>query len=94
MPSLEEVKAFVRLHLKQRAYDYPARDEGLDVVSLGYEPAAFEKTIRAFGDRYDVVEQERVTYNGASRPMLSVGHEVSASSASASSAAVAGCRQT
>lgn len=72
MPSLEDVRAFARLHLKERAYDYPARDEALGVVSLGYEPDAFTATIESFGDRYDVVEAARVAYQGVSRPMLSV----------------------
>jgi predicted deacylase len=67
-----EVRAFVRLHLKQRAYDYPARDEGLGVVGLGYDPDAFEQTIRAFGDRYDVVEEARIAYRDTARPILSV----------------------
>jgi predicted deacylase len=71
-PSLEEVRAFVRRHLKQRAYDYPARDEGLGVVSLGYEPDAFERRVRAFADRYDVVEEARLAYGDTTRPMLSV----------------------
>ena len=72
VPSMEEVRAFVRLHLKQRAYDYPARDEGLGVVPLGYEPDAFEQSVRAFGDRYDVVEQARVSYRDTTRPIFSV----------------------
>jgi hypothetical protein len=72
VPSLEELRAFVRLHLRQRAYDYPAPDEALGVVSLGYDPAAFEATIRAFGDRYDIVEETRVTYRDTARPILCV----------------------
>ncbi len=72
MPSMEELRSFVRLHLKQRAYDYPAPDEGLGVVPLGYEPDAFEQTVRAFGDRYDVVEAGRVSYLDNTRPILSV----------------------
>jgi predicted deacylase len=72
VPGMGEIRAFVRLHLKQRAHDYPARDEGLGVVGLGYDPDAFDKTIRSFGDRYDVVEEGRVAYRGAARPILSV----------------------
>ena len=72
MPTLDELRAFVRLHLKQRAYDYPAPDEGLGVVPLGYEPDAFEQAVRAFGDRYDVVEEARVAYRDTTRPILSV----------------------
>jgi predicted deacylase len=68
----EEVQAFVRLHLKQRAYDWPAPDEGLGVVPIGYEPEAFEQAIRAFADRFDVVEEARVAYRSTSRPILSV----------------------
>lgn len=69
---MEEVRAFVRLHLKQRAYDHPAPDEGLGVVPIGYEPEAFEEAVRSFADRYDVVEEARVTYRDTSRPILSV----------------------
>jgi hypothetical protein len=68
----EEVQAFVRLHLKQRAYDWPAPDEGLGVVPIGYEPDAFERAVRSFADRYDIVEEARVAYRGKSRPILSV----------------------
>ena len=69
---IEKLRAFVQLHLKQRAYDYPARDEGLGVVPLGYEPDAFEQAVRAFADRYDVVEEARVAYGDTTRPILSV----------------------
>ena len=65
------MRAFGRLHLKQRAYDWPAPDEGLGVVPLGYEPEAFEQAVRAFDDRYDVVEEARIAYRGATRPILS-----------------------
>jgi hypothetical protein len=70
--SVAELRAFVRLHLKQRAYDWPAPDEGLGVVPIGYEPEAFERAVRAFADRYDIVEEARVAYRGTTRPMLSV----------------------
>jgi hypothetical protein len=72
MPSLDDLRLFARFHLKQRAYDHPAQDTELGVVSLGYEPEAFEAAVRAFGDRYDVVEEARVAYQGTTRPILSV----------------------
>jgi hypothetical protein len=72
MYTLEEVKAFGRLHLKQRAYTWPAPDEGLGVVPIGYEPDEFEAAVRAFGDRYDIVEEGRVSYRDTTRPILSV----------------------
>ena len=72
MPVIDRLRAFVRLHLKQRAYDHPAPDEDLGVVPIGYEPDAFEGAVRSFGDRYDVVEAARMTYRGTSRPILSV----------------------
>jgi hypothetical protein len=72
VPTLKDVPDFVRLHLRQRAYDHPAQDEGMGVVPLGYEPDAFEASIRAFADRYDVAELGRVSYRGTSRPILSV----------------------
>jgi hypothetical protein len=67
-----ELSALVRLHVKQRAYDWPAPDEGLGVVSLGYDPDAFAATIRSFGDRYDVVEEATVAYKDTTRPIFSV----------------------
>jgi predicted deacylase len=75
---MQELRSFVQLHLKQRAYDHPAPDEGLGVVPLGYEPDAFEQAVRAFGDRYDVVEQGRVAYRDTTRPILSVSSRTSA----------------
>jgi hypothetical protein len=72
MWSRSELRAFVDLHLKQRAHDWPAPDEGLGVVPIGYEPDAFEREVRAFEDRYDIVEETRLSYRGTSRPMLSV----------------------
>jgi predicted deacylase len=70
--SSEEVKAFVRLHLKQRAYDYPAPDSSLGVVPIGYDPDAFARTIRGFDDRYDIVEEARVSYLDTNRSIFSV----------------------
>jgi hypothetical protein len=70
--TLQELRVFARLHLRQRAYDHPAQDQEMGVVSLGSEPEAFERDIRAFGDHYDVTEAARVSYRGTSRPILSV----------------------
>lgn len=72
MVTKAELKALVLLHVKQRAYDWPAPDEGLGVVSLGYDPDAFADAIRAFSDRYDVVEAATVAYKGTTRPIFSV----------------------
>lgn len=72
MPTLAEVRQFARYHLVRRVYDHPAQDAELGVVSLGYEPEAFEREVRAFSDRYDVSERARVTYRGTSRPILEV----------------------
>jgi hypothetical protein len=72
VPTLQELRVFARLHFKQRAYDHPAQDQELGVVPLGYEPEAFERTIRSFADRYDVAEEARLTYRDTSRPVLSV----------------------
>lgn len=72
MPTLQDVKVFAKLHLKQRAYDWPAPDEDMDVVPLGYEPEAFEAAVRAFDGRYDVAEVARVAYKDTTRPILSV----------------------
>jgi hypothetical protein len=77
--SRSELRAFVDLHLKQRAHDWPAPDEGLGVVPIGYEPEAFEREVRTFEDRYDIVEEARLAYRGTSRPMLSVSSRNAAS---------------
>jgi predicted deacylase len=69
---MQELRVFAQLHLKQRAYDHPAQDEGMGVIPLGYEPEAFERSVRAFADRYDVVEATRVSYRDTTRPILSV----------------------
>lgn len=72
MPTLAELRQFARYHLVRRVYDHPAQDAELGVVSLGYEPDAFEREVRAFSDRYDVSERARMTYRGDSRPILEV----------------------
>ena len=72
VPTLQDVRHFARLHLKQRAYDHPAQDEDMGVVPIGYEPESFEQAVRAFADRYDVVEEGRVAYRDTTRPILSV----------------------
>lgn len=72
MVTKAEITSLVRLHVKQRAYDWPAPDEGLGVVSLGYDPDAFADEIRSKADRYDVVEELTVSYRDTVRPILSV----------------------
>jgi hypothetical protein len=72
VPTMQELRVFARLHLRQRAYDHPAQDAEMGVVSLGYDADAFEQAVRAFGDRYDVEEEARVSYRGTTRPILSV----------------------
>lgn len=72
VPSLAEIRQFAKYHLVRRVHDHPARETELDVVPLGYEPDAFEKAVRAFDGRFDVREEARVSYRGASRPILSV----------------------
>lgn len=72
MPTLAELRQFARYHLIRRVHDHPARETELGVVSLGYEPEAFEREVRAFGDRFEVREALRVSYRDASRPVLDV----------------------
>ncbi len=72
VPTYRELRAFVRLHLLRRAYDHPARDEDLGVVSLGYEPEAFEAQLQAFEGRFTVREAAAVTYGGARRAIFDV----------------------
>lgn len=72
MPTLKDLRLFAQYHLVRRVHDHPARDAEMGVVSLGYEPVAFEASVRAFSDRYEVVEEGRVEYRGVRRPILSV----------------------
>lgn len=53
-------------------YDYPARDPEMDVVTIGYDPDAFEAELRAFEGRFSVREALRVTYRKTSRPVFEV----------------------
>lgn len=72
MPTLAELRQFARYHLIRRVHDHPARETELGVVSLGYDPEAFEREVRAFGDRFEIGEALRVSYRGVSRPVLDV----------------------
>lgn len=72
MPTLKEVRLFAQYHLVRRVHDHPAKDKEMGVVSLGYEPHAFEAAVRAFSDRFDVKEEGKVAYRGEHRPILSV----------------------
>jgi hypothetical protein len=72
VPTLKELRLFAQYHLFRRVHDHPARETELGVVSLGYEPRAFESELRAFEGRFDVKEEGRVTYRGEERPILSV----------------------
>lgn len=72
VPTLAELRLFAQYHLLRRVHDHPARDTELGVVSLGYEPLAFEAQIRALGGRFDVREQARVSYQGRERPIFSI----------------------
>lgn len=44
----------------------------MEVVTIGYDPAAFEAEVRAFEGRFIVREALRVSYGGASRPVLDI----------------------
>lgn len=72
MPTLAEIRLFAKYHLLRRVHDHPARETELGVVSLGYEPEAFEAEIRAQAEHFDVRELARVAYRGVRRPMFSV----------------------
>lgn len=72
IPTVRELRQFARYHLVRRAFDYPARDPEMQVVSLGYDPGAFERALRASSERFELEELVRVTYRAASRPMFSV----------------------
>lgn len=72
MPTLTELRLFAKYHLYRRAEDHPSRENELGLVSLGYEPVAFEAEVRARADRFDVVEAARIAYRGVDRPILAV----------------------
>jgi Succinylglutamate desuccinylase / Aspartoacylase family len=68
VPTLTELRQFARYHLLRRAHDHPAREQELGVVSLGYDPAQFEREVRAFdGAGFAVSERARVEYRGVQR---------------------------
>jgi len=72
VPTLAELQQFARYHLVRRVYDHPARDPELEVVTLGYDPKAFEAEVRSFEGRFAVREALRGSYRGASWPVLEV----------------------
>lgn len=73
MPTLHELRQFARYHLVRRVHDHPAREQELGVISLDYDPDAFEQQIRSFdGDGFTVAELARVAYRSRSRPILRV----------------------
>jgi hypothetical protein len=73
VPTLTELKQFARYHLLRRAHDHPARERELGVVSLGYDPAQFERELRAFdGAGFTVRERAKVEYREAQRGIFRV----------------------
>ncbi len=73
MPTLHELRQFARYHLFRRVHDHPAREQELGVISLDYDPDAFEQQIRSFdGEGFSVAELARVAYRATTRPILRV----------------------
>lgn len=72
MPTVAELRLFAQYHLLRRVHDHPARDTELGVVSLGYEPDAFEAEIRGVSGRFQVRERARISYQGRERPIFSI----------------------
>lgn len=72
MPTLNELALFAKYHLMRRVHDHPARENELGLVSLGYEPEAFEAAVRERSARFDITELARVGYRGVHRPILAV----------------------
>lgn len=68
---IADLRLFAKYHLIRRVHDHPAREEALGLVSLGYDPAAFEAELRTRGDRFEVREETRIDYRGTHRPVLS-----------------------
>jgi len=73
-------RLFAQYHLLRRVHDHPARDTELGVVSLGYDPDAFEAEIRGLAGRFEVRERARVSYQGRERPIFSITSRPTSSS--------------
>jgi hypothetical protein len=72
VPTLKDLRLFAKYHLLRRVHDHPAREDELGLVSLGYEPEAYEAEVRARRDRFEVSEAARVAYGDTRRPILDV----------------------
>lgn len=72
MPTLAELRLFARYHLVRRDLEYPARDGGLDVAPLGYDPRTFADAVRGYGDRFDVEEVAAPEHAGVRHPIFSI----------------------
>ena len=72
MPTLKELRLFAQYHLVRRVHDHPARETEMDLVPLGYEPAAFAGQLRAFADRFELREEASVRYRDRAHPIFSI----------------------
>jgi len=76
MPSLrslpDDLRLFAKYHLRRRVYDYPAPENELGVVDLGFDIDAFLERLWAAGTPHAVEIVERVGYRGRDYPILCV----------------------
>lgn len=66
---LNDLRMFAKYHLQRRVYDHPARETELGLVELGFDGAAFARSLHALGDRYDVRTLEVIEYRGRAHAM-------------------------
>jgi len=72
MPTLKELRQFAQYHLVRRVHDHPARETEMDLVPLGYEPAAFAQELRTFADRFELREETSIPYRERLHPVFSI----------------------
>jgi hypothetical protein len=77
MPSLrtlpQDLAKFAQYHLVRRTFTYPAREEGLGIAPLAFDPERYVDAMRAFdGERFEVRTEATVSYRGRAHPILCV----------------------
>jgi hypothetical protein len=76
MPSLatlpQDLAQFAKYHLVRRSVTYPARENDLGIVPLGFDLDRYVEAVRAVdGARWEVRTEASVDYRGRAHPILS-----------------------
>jgi len=66
----EDLRIFAKYHLQRRVYDYPAVENELGIVDLGFEANAFAAAMRGIAGRYQVETLAEVPYRGGRYPIV------------------------